>query len=91
MPTYVRDYELTINHSVAIEADSDADAARIFDQIERGNRSWYYLNNEVFEPMGEYLMNEARYVVEDIRPLMGVYQDEDFSEDVIDYSRYMEE
>lgn len=79
MATYVRDYELTLYQSVAIEAESKEDAERIFAQLENGPKRWYYLNSEVYERMGEYMMNEYRYIVnDDIKPVGEVYEDEDY-------------
>lgn len=91
MATFVRDYYLTINQSVAIEAEDEAEAARIFALMESGDRSWYYFKNEVFDHMGEYVGNNMRDIVDDIKPYMGVYQDDDLSEDVIDHESYIEE
>lgn len=91
MATYVRDYHLTINQTVAIDAPNEQEAARIFAAIEHGDRAWYYLKNEVFDHMGEYVGNNAREVVMDIEPYMGVYNDEELAEEVIDHSAYLSE
>ena len=91
MATYVRDYHLTINQTVAIDAPNEQEAARIFVAIEHGDRAWYYLKNEVFDHMGEYVGNNVREVVTDIEPYIGVYNDEELAEDVIDYSAYLSE
>ena len=79
MATYVRDYELTLYHSVAIDAESQEDAERIFTQLENGPKRWYYLNSEVYECMGEYMMNEHKYIVnDDVKPVGEVYEDDNF-------------
>ena len=87
--TFVRDYGLTINQYVAIEAGNAAEAAEIFERLEHGDTTWFYLKNEVFDRMGEYVGNNVRDVVWDIKPYKGVYQDEEYNEDVIDYDVYI--
>lgn len=90
MATYVREYSLTITECVAIEAESEADAARIFDELEHCDRAWFYLRNEVYNPMMEYLANNTRDIIaSDIKPCMGVYQDEDYAEETIDPCKYI--
>lgn len=90
MATYVREYELTFNECVAIEAESEADAARVFDELEHCDCAWFYLRNEVYSPIMVYLANNTRYVISsDIKPCMGVYQDEDYAEEVIDPYKYI--
>ena len=93
MATYVRDYCMTLCHSVAIDAPSKEEAERIFDQLENGPKRWYYLNDEVYEHMGEHMFNWHRDLVnEDIVPDGDVYEDDGYnSEDVIDVSKYIEE
>lgn len=90
MATYVREYELTINECVAIEAESEADAARIFDELEHCDTTWFYLRNEVYDPIMDYLADNTRDVISsDIKPCMGVYQDEDLAEEAIDPYKYI--
>ena len=91
MATFVRTYRLTLNQYVAIEADTESEACELFSSMEDGDRSWYYLKNEVFDRMEEYLVNNARYVVYDIEPYMEVIHDECYAEDVIDCGRYITE
>lgn len=77
MAIYVRDYEFTLCESVAIEAESEEEAEGIFEQLENGPKRWYYLNNEVYERMCEYMANDYRYIVDDdIKPMGDVYVDE---------------
>lgn len=89
MATFVRDYHLTINQSVAIEAPSKEEAARIFSAMEHDERAWWYLRNEVYNHMMDYLGNNTRDVIYDVKPYMGVYQDENLAEDVIDTECYI--
>lgn len=89
MATYVRDYSLTINACVAIEADSEDEACELFDMMERSDKSWFYFKNEIFDHMGEYVGNNARDVVMDIETDGTTYQDEEYQEDVIDYTDYL--
>lgn len=91
MATFVREYHLTINQCVAIDAKDEAEAARIFSELEHNDRTWWYLKNEVFDHMGEYLGNNERDVVMDIKPYMGVIHDENYAMDVIDHTDYIEE
>lgn len=79
MATYVRDYAMTLCGSVAIEAESEEEAERIFEQLENGPKRWYYLNNEVYEHIGEQMCSWHRDIVnEGIEPVGDVYEDDDF-------------
>ena len=89
MATYVRDYSLTINACVSIEADSEDEARELFDMMERSDKSWFYFKNEIFDHMGEYVGNNVRDVVMDIETDGTTYQDEEYQEDVIDHERYL--
>lgn len=89
MATFVRDYTLTINACVAIDADDIDEANEIFDMLEHGKNEWFYFKNEVFDQMGEYVGNNVREVVGDIETDGTTYRDEEYQEDVIDYGRYL--
>lgn len=91
MATFIRDYQLSICGSVAIDAETEEEAERIFRNLEDCNGTWYYLKNEVFDHMMEYLANNEREVVMDLTPCAGVYQNEDCCEDIIDPTEYIEE
>ena len=89
MATYVRDYTFTLVQGVAIEADNESEATRIFDNIEKGNKSWQYFNEEVYQQMEEFLCNYWKGVVSNIQGDGDVYQDEDCCDDIIDYEQYL--
>lgn len=79
MATYVRDYSMTLYSSVAIEAESQEEAERIFGQLETGPKRWDYLNNEVYEPLMEFTENWHKDVVNEGIELVGnVYEDDNF-------------
>ena len=67
MATYVRDYTFTLVQGVAIEADNESEATRIFDSIEKGDKSWQYFNEEVYQQMEEFLCNYWKDVVSNIQ------------------------
>lgn len=89
MATYVRDYSLTINACVAIEADSEDEARELFDMMERSDKSWFYFKNEIFDHMRGYVGNNVRDVVMDIETDGTTYQDEDYCNDIIDHEQYL--
>lgn len=89
MATYVRDYTFTLVQGVAIEADNESEATRIFDSIEKGDKSWQYFNEEVYQQMEEFLCNYWKDVVSNIQSDGDVYQDEDCCDDIIDHEQYL--
>ena len=89
MATFIRDYQLSIYSSVAIDAETEEEAERIFRNLEDCDGTWYYFKNEVFDRMMEYLVNNEREVVMDLAPCAGAYQDEEYREDIIDHTKYI--
>lgn len=87
MAVYERYYTLTIPASVVIEAKSEKEAEEIFENLESGEKCWYYLKNEVFDSMGEYLANNEREVVFDIKP--DGLEESCWADEGIDYERYL--
>lgn len=90
MAVYERYYELTIPGSIQIVADSAEEAEEIFKRLETGEKAWYYLHDEVYYSMGEYLCNNEKEMMGEIVPIEGVEELDWDEEDTLDPSSYLQ-
>ena len=99
MAIFTKNYTLTLKQAVAIEADTKEEAERIFNELEHGEYSWYYINNEVYDRMTDYAADNRRIMVGLIEADDDVCRDDDFDGGyirnnfyenyILDYKYYM--
>lgn len=90
MAVYERYYELTIPGSIQIVADSEEEAEEIFKRLETGEKAWYYLHNEVYRDMCDFIGNNERELMGDIVPIEGVEELNWDEDDTLDPNRYLQ-